>query len=88
MKIIHIETQKRVKKTKKELAKEMAHYKGSKEDLLGFAIDEYKSIPTDKPTYIIEMTEEELQLVSFYLELEKRKPIMNVKIDAKLKKGS
>jgi len=32
------------------------------------------------------MTSKELQLVSFYLELEKRKPIMNVEIDAELKK--
>ena len=86
MKIVHIENNKRVKKTKKELEKEKALYKGAMKNAMELVVSEYKFVPTDKPTYIVEMTMEELQLVSFYLELEKRKPIMNVKIDAKLTK--
>lgn len=38
------------------------------------------------PLYIVEMTPKEFQLVSFYLELEKRKPIMNVELDTKIGK--
>ena len=38
-------------------------------------------VPLDEPIYVVEMKQSEYQLVSFYLELEKRKPIMNVKID-------
>ena len=70
MQIVHIENTKLVKKTKKEIEKELAQYKCSKEDALGFYINEYKSVPTNKPIYTVEMTKEELQLVSFYLELE------------------
>jgi len=81
MQIVHIQTEKRVKKTKKELEKDLAKYKDKM-----LIVSEYKLIPTNKPTYIVEMTMEELQLVSFYLELEKRKPIMNINIDAKLEK--
>lgn len=83
MKIIHIETQKRVKKTKKELRKELDDCKNEMGKLL---ISEYKSVPSKEPTYIVEMSAKELQLVNFYLELEKRKPILNVEIEAELKK--
>lgn len=79
MTIINIRTDKKVKKTKKELEKELK----TKSNSIWF--DEYKSVPMKEPTYIVEMSMEELKLVSFYLELEKRKPIMNVEIDAKLK---
>lgn len=78
MKIIHIETQKRVKKTKKELEEEM------KKSLIW--VDEYKIVPMKEPTYIVEMSAKEIQLVSFYLELENRKPILNVEIDTEIKK--
>lgn len=83
MKIIHIETQKRVKKTKKELQKELA---GCKNEMSKMLISEYKSVPSKEPTYIVEMSAQEIQLVSFYLELENRKPIMNVEIDTKITK--
>ena len=46
----------------------------------------HKTVKLKKPIYVVEMTSEELQLVSFYLELEKRKPIVNVKLDTKLGK--
>lgn len=82
MKIIHIETQKSVRKTKKELEEEL---KTIKPNSVWFS--EYKSVPMKEPIYIVEMSMEELKLVSFYLELENRKPIMNVEIDAELKKG-
>ena len=49
-------------------------------------ISEYKSVPSKEPTYIVEMSAKEIQLVSFYLELENRKPIMNVELDAKITK--
>ena len=84
MKIVHIETQKRVKKTKKELQKELD---ACKNDMSKMLISEYKSVPSKEPTYFVEMSMEELKLVSFYLELEKRKPIMNVKLETSLVKG-
>ena len=80
MKIVHIEKCKYVEKTKKELLKE-------KEMAGGISFDRYKQVPLKEPTYIVEMTPQEIQLVSFYLELEKRKPIVNVKLETKLKKG-
>ena len=83
MKIIHIETQKIVKKQKKELEKDLAECGNNRRKEL--FVNEYKDIPRKEPLYIVEMSMEELKLVSFYLELEKRKPIMNVEIDAKLK---
>lgn len=83
MKIIHIENQKRVKKTKKELRKELDDCKNEMSKML---ISEYKSVPSKEPTYIVEMSAKEIQLVSFYLELENRKPILNVEIDTEIKK--
>lgn len=83
MKIISIETRKRVKKTKKELRKELDDCKNEMSKML---ISEYKSVPSKEPTYIVEMSAKEIQLVSFYLELENRKPIMNVELDAKITK--
>lgn len=84
MKIIHIETQKSVKKTKKELQEEL---NACKDELSKILISEYKSVPSEEPIYIVEMSAKEIQLVSFYLELENRKPIMNVEIDTKITKG-
>ena len=83
MKIIHIETQKRVKKTKKELRKELDDCKNEMSKIL---ISEYKSVPSKELTYIVEMSAKEFQLVSFYLELENRKPIMNIELDTKITK--
>lgn len=83
MKIIHIETQKRVKKTKKELQQELDACINEMNKML---ISEYKSVPAKEPTYIVEMSAKEIQLVSFYLELENRKPILNVEIDTEIKK--
>jgi len=83
MQVINVITAKRVKKTKKELEKDLANCKNEMAKLL---VSEYKYIPTNKPTYIVEMSTEELQLVSFYLELEKRKPIMGISVDVKLEK--
>ena len=83
MKIIHIETQKRVKKNKKELQKELD---ACKDEMSKILISEYKSVPSKEPIYFVEMSAKEIQLVSFYLELENRKPILNVKIDTEIKK--
>ena len=82
MKIIDIETQKRVKKTKKELEKDFAACGNNwRKELF---VNEYKRVPLKEPIYIVEMSAKEIQLVSFYLELENRKPIMNVEIDTKI----
>lgn len=83
MKIVCIETEKRVKKTKKELQKEL---NACKDDMRKLLISEYKSVPSKEPIYIVEMSAKEIQLVSFYLELENRKPIMNVELDTKITK--
>lgn len=83
MKIIHIEKQKLVKKTKKELSKELA---ACTNEISKMCISEYKSVPSEEPTYLVEMSAKEIQLVSFYLELENRKPILNVEIDTEIKK--
>jgi hypothetical protein len=83
MKIVHIETQKSVKKTKKELQKEIDTWGNEANKML---ISEYKIVPSKEPTYIVEMSAKEIQLVSFYLELENRKPILNVEIDTEIKK--
>lgn len=84
MKIIHIITEKSVKRTEKELKE--AYERESKETGTHLYVSPYKQVSLKEPTYIVEMTSQELQLVSFYLELEKRKPIVNVKLESKLKK--
>lgn len=83
MKIIHIATHKRVKKTKKELREEIDAYGGLRNKML---ISEDKFVPSKEPLYIVEMSAKELQLISFYLELENRKPILNVEIDTEIKR--
>jgi len=80
MKIVNIEHFKYVEKTE-EIKK-----KDSKNNIGPIWFNERKRVPLKEPIYIVTMTSKELQLVSFYLELEKRKPIMNVEIDAELKK--
>ena len=77
MKILHIEKEKFVPKTKKELAKELQNCTNEWEKS---AISKEKKVQMKEPVYIVEMSMEELQLVSFYLELEKRKPIVNIDI--------
>lgn len=79
MKIIEIECFKYVDKTEEEMQKDF-------ENGLPMIIRGQKRVPLKEPVYIVEMTSKEFQLVSFYLELEKRKPIMNVEIDTELKK--
>ena len=74
MKVIQVIHEKRVEKTKKEMEEES---KGWKDVLFS---GNYKYVPLKKPLYIVELSIEELQLISFYLELEKRKPIMNVEL--------
>ena len=83
MKIIDIQTRKRVKKNKEEYQKDLDACKNAMSKIL---VSEYKSVPSKEPTYIVEMSAKEIQLVSFYLELENRKPILNVEIDTEIKK--
>ena len=84
MKIIHILDYKCVEKPKKVIEREE---KKLRESGKFSYVDKFKKVKTKEPTYIIEMSAKEFQLVSFYLELEHRKPIMNVKVDAKLKEN-
>ena len=77
MKVIHIKTTEIVKRTKKELKKE----NGESQFNTPFR---YKTVELKEPVYIVELSMKELQLISFYLELENRKPIMNVEIDTKI----
>ncbi len=77
MKIVHIITEKDEPMTEKE---QQEYLENNPKSLFLPC----KTIKLEKPIYIVEMTDDELQLVSFYLELEKRKPIINVKLDAKL----
>lgn len=84
MKIVYVESNKKVKKTKEELQKEL---NASPNKMSQYLVNEYKFVPRKEPIYIVEMSMEEIKLVSFYLELEKRKPIMNVEIDAKIKEN-
>ena len=79
MKIVYIKTEEQVIKTKRELEQEKKNNENS------LWLDKYKVVPLKEPIYIVEMSMEELQLISFYLELEKRKPIVNVELETKLK---
>lgn len=81
MRIVHIKTETQVKKTKKEIEQEENNKVGGL-----MWVDKFKTVPLKEPIYIVEMSMEELQLVSFYLELEKRKPIVNVELETKLKR--
>ena len=82
MKIRSIEYDKQVLKSEEEYQNEL---KDCPDDFLRL-ISRYKMVSRKEPIFIVEMTQKELQLVSFYLELENRKPIMNVEIDAEIKK--
>ena len=75
--------EKTVKKSKQEYQKDLNACKNEMSKML---VSKYKSVPSKEPTYLVEMSAKEIQLVSFYLELENRKPIMNVEIDAEIKK--
>lgn len=83
MKVVYIKTEKSVKRTEKELEEACKEKCG----VIGepWFISPYKQVPLKEPIYLVEMSMKELQLVSFYLELEKRKPIVNVELEAKLK---
>ena len=83
MKIIEIVKEKRVLKTKEELEKDLSQCSN---DMQRVFVSREKYIKRKEPVYIVELTTKELQLVSFYLELENRKPITNVEIEAKLEK--
>ena len=76
MKIAHIIKEKWVDKPN---AKELREQALKSHKLLG--VDETADkIELEEPIYIVEMTNAEYQLVSFYLELERRKPITNIKL--------
>lgn len=83
MKILQINNKKQVKKSKKEKLKEL---NDCKDELSKILVSDFKLVESKEPIYIVEMSAKEFQLVSFYLELENRKPILNVEIDAEIKK--
>ena len=83
MKILQVIKTKQVRKTEEEIKRELDNCMSDwQKELIG----KYKEVPTKEPTYIVEMSAKELRLVNFYLELERRKPIVNVEVEAKLKK--
>ena len=81
MKIVYIKTEKMVKKSKKEIQKELSMYPNGT-----MLLSDYKNVPIKEPIYVVEMSAKEIQLVSFYLELENRKPIMNVELKTEIKR--
>lgn len=82
MKIRSIEYDKQVLKSEDEYQNELKNYP----DDFCRLVSRFKMVARKEPILIVEMTQKELQLVSFYLELENRKPIMNVEIDAEIRK--
>lgn len=78
MKLLQIMREKFVPKTKKELANDKERI--SRGEFSTELIQEEKIVQLKEPVYIVAMSMKELQLVSFYLELENRKPIVNIEI--------
>ena len=78
MRIVHIVETKRIKKSREILEEERRSAQKP------HFVDEYKIVRLKKPSYIIEVSIEEFQLINFYLEIEKREPIMNIKVDTEL----
>ena len=76
MKIVQIIKEKWVDKPN---AKELIEKALKERQLLGVN-ETMDRVELKKPIYIVEMTNAEYQLVSFYLELERRKPITNIKL--------
>lgn len=83
MKILQVSNKKQVKKSKKEKLKELEDCKNGLSKIL---VSDFKLVESKEPIYIVEMSAKEFQLVSFYLELENRKPILNLEIDTEIKK--
>lgn len=83
MKIVNVRDTKYVKKTKKEYQRDLD---ACENEIPKMVVSEYKEVPREEPIYYVEMSMKEFQIISFYLELENRKPIMNVEIDAEIKK--
>lgn len=77
MKIVNIIREDYVPKTEEELAKDL---EACTDEFRKKYIPTQKLVPLKEPLYIVAMSMEELRLVSFYLELEKRKPIVNIEI--------
>ena len=83
MKILNIQTDKIIEMTNKEKEK----YDKENSNKYGIKLMyPRKVVKLKEPIYIVGMSAKELQLVSFYLELENRKPIVNIELDTKLKK--
>ena len=77
MKLVHIVKEEYVEKTPAEIEEERRlHPKMC-------LFDSMKRVQLENSRYVIELSMEELQLVSFYLELEKRKPIIDINIKDK-----
>ena len=83
MKIVHIITERQTLKPNADEIEENARKEGK--DYYETQKLLYETEKLEEPDYVVEMSSQEFQLISFYLELEKRKPIMNVNVDAELK---
>ena len=77
MKILDIKTQEHIWKTEEEQEKE-------RKERNAVCVLPYRTKPLKEPVYIVEMTPKEFQLISFYIELERRNPIINTKLNAEL----
>ena len=78
MRIVQILEFQEVRKTKEE-------YEAEAEICNSRLVYPFKKIHLEKPEYLIRVSIDEFQLISFYLELEKRNPIMNVEVKTELK---
>ncbi len=83
MKIVRIRDTVTVLKSKKEFQKDL---KACKDEFGGSVLcDRYKEVPVKEPIYFVEMSAKEFQLVNFYIELERRKPITNLELKTEIK---
>ncbi len=85
MKIVSIVKDKTVKRSKRQYAKALKEI--GRDDPLTNQLCMFKHVPLKEPVYIVEMSNKEFQLISFYLELERREPITKIKLDTELESG-
>ena len=86
MKIVHIVDEKYVEIKNKREIEEYFKKNGKPSHIELEVFPPRKKIKLKEPIYYVEMSMEELRLVSFYLELEKRKPIIDINICEKKEK--
>ena len=81
MKILKIINEERIPKTNAQEIEEQLAKEGKRWFEIEGELFDIKKL--EEPKYILEVTNKEYQLISFYLELERRKPITNIQLDTK-----